>query len=147
MNKKQIIADMNDAMKKGDKAKLSTVRLLLSEIKNAEIKKGAELTDDEITTVIGREAKKRREAIPLYRQGGREELAAKEELELAVLLGYLPAQLTETELNDLVDEAVRDCGATSMKEMGKVMAMLAPKIKGRADGAVVGNLVKARLAG
>lgn len=145
MGKDKIIGDMKAAMKSGDKLRLSTVRMLLSEVKYAEIKKGEPLSEEELEAVVGRELKKRREAIPLYREGGREALAEQEEAEAAVLLEYLPPQLTEPELTALIDGAVEATGAASLAEMGKVMAILAPKIKGRADGAAVSQAVKARL--
>jgi uncharacterized protein len=147
LSKTQINADMKTALKAGDKLRLSTIRLLLSAIKNTEIALGRELTEAELTDIVVKEVKKRRESISLYLEGGRPELARKEEEEAAMLQEYLPAQLGEDDLERLIDEAVEAAGAEGVKDMGKVMAQLTPKTKGRADGAVVSRLVRAKLGG
>ena len=143
--KERLAADMKEAMKSKDKLKLSTIRLIRSEIKNAEIEKGELLTEDEVTGVLARELKKRRESIVLYDEGGRPELAEKEGEEATVLEEYLPEQLSSKEIEELVDEAIAATGAESVKEMGKVMGALMPKLRGRADGTVVSNIVKEKL--
>lgn len=145
LSKARVVADMKAAMKSKDKLRLATIRMLLSEFKYAEIRKGSELTEAELTDAITKEIKKRQDAVPLYRQGGRDELADKEELEQAILQAYLPAQLSESELDALVEEAVAEVGAGSLQELGKVMSVLMPRTKGRADGAVVSQKVKSRL--
>jgi uncharacterized protein YqeY len=145
VTKEQLTADMKTAMKAKDQLRLSTIRLVRSAVKNAEIDKGGSLSEEELIGVIAREAKKRREAIALYEQGGRSELAEKESRELDVLQEYLPEQLSEAEIGRLVDEAIADTGAAGPREMGKVMAALMPKVKGKADGALVSAIVKDKL--
>lgn len=138
--KSQLSEDMKAAMRAGEKIRLSTIRLLNAEIKNAEIDKGEELSDDEVIGLVQRQIKRRREASEQYRKGGREELALKEEAEAAILEEYLPAQLSDDELSAIIREAVSQMGATSKKEMGKVMGVVMPKVKGRADGTRVSRL-------
>ncbi len=145
--KERIMADMKEAMKAKDTVRLSTLRLLLSEIKNKEIDKRGELTDDEILAVIQKAVKQRRESIQQYKDGGREDLAEKEQKELEVLEAYLPQPLSEEELISLIDEVIKEVGATSMRDMGKVMREIMPKVRGRADGKLVNELVKKRLSG
>ncbi len=145
--KERIMADMKEAMKAKDTVRLSTLRLLLSEIKNKEIDKRGELTDDEILAVIQKAVKQRRESIQQYKDGGREDLAEKEQKELEVLEAYLPQPLSEEELMSLIDEVIKEVGATSMRDMGKVMREIMPKVRGRADGKLVNELVKKRLSG
>lgn len=146
MTKDDIISEMKTAMKSGDKVRLSTIRLLLSEVKYTEISKGDNLSDDEITGVIARELKKRREAIPQYIQGKRPDLAEKEETEARILQEFLPAQLAEAEVSRLVDQAVAETGAQTAKDIGKVMAAVMPRVKGRADGALVSRLAREKLS-
>lgn len=137
---------MYEAMKarKGDEA--AALRLLLAELKSAEIAARKELTPEQVTEVVQREAKKRREAEAAYRDAGRADRADKEAFELRVISRYLPVQLDQAELERLVDEAITATGATSARELGKVMGALMPKIKGRADGNAVRQLVQARLS-
>lgn len=139
--------DMKNALKAGEKTKLSTVRMLISEVKYGEIRKGEPLTSGELVEVVSREIKKRREAIPLFRQGDRLDLVEKEENELAILEAYLPEQLSAGELEELVDAAVGESDAESIKDIGKVMAILMPKVKGKADGSLVSKLVRDKLEG
>ncbi len=113
---------------------------------NVEKARGRPLSDDEWLDVLGREVKNRRESIDAFRKGGREDLAGKEEAEIAILATYLPEQLTEAEIAALVDEAVEATGATSPRDMGKVMGWLSPKTKGRADGRVLSQAVTQVLA-
>lgn len=141
--------DLKDAMRAKDEQRLSIVRMLKSAIQYYEIQKGGAgytATDDDIIDVIGKEIKKRRESIALYEKGGRPELAEKEQKELNVLQTYLPEQLSEDAVKALVDEAISQTGATEMKDMGKVMGMLAPKIKGKADSSLVSSLVREKLS-
>ncbi len=144
--KDELASDMKSAMRSGDKLRLSTIRLLLSEFKNAEIAKGVELSDEEAVEIVQRQIKKRREAISQYRKGGREDLAEKEEAEADILERYLPEQLTDEEIISAIEEAISQTGAASKKEMGKVMGAVMSKIKGRADGARVSRLVSQLLA-
>jgi uncharacterized protein YqeY len=124
----------------GQRIKLSTIRLLLSEIKNAEILKKGALSDDEVVDVIQRQVKRRKEAIEQYRKGGREDLAEKEEKEATILSSYLPEQLSDEEIIDLIKEAIKETGATSVKDTGRVMGTLMPKVRGKADGKRVNRL-------
>jgi len=140
--------DLKQAQLAKDETKVSTLRLLLSEIKNAEIAKGLSaerLSDEEIATIVGREAKKRREAAEGFRKGDREESAQKEESELKVLESYLPAQLSNEELTNIVESSITETGAKSITDMGRVMGVVMGKVKGQADGGIVSQLVKEKL--
>ncbi len=145
--KEKIMADMKEAMKAKDAAKVSTLRLLLSEIKNREIDKRGELTDDEVIAVIQKAVKQRKESIEQYEKAGRSELVEKEKKELEILEAYLPQPLTEEELDALIDETIKEVGATSIKDMGKVMKAIMPKVRGRADGKLVNQKVREKLGG
>lgn len=137
--------EMQDAMKAGDKVRLATLKLLISSIKNAEVAKRGELGDDERLDVVAREYKKRQEAAQEYRKAGREDRASTEESEAEILKEWMPEQLSEEEVERLIDEAVTETGAASPAEMGKVMGVLMPKLKGRADGKMVSDLVRKKL--
>jgi uncharacterized protein YqeY len=145
--KEQLAEDLKSSLKAGDKLKLSVIRMLISDIKNAEIKKIKALTDDELVEVIQHSVKQRRESIEQFKQGNRQDLVDKEEAELKILQGYLPQQFTEQEVRTLVDEAVKQTSAATPRDMGKVMAALMPKVKGRADNRMVSQLVKDKLSG
>lgn len=145
--KTSIQEDTKTALKAGDKVRVGTLRLLSASIKNREIELRRELTDEEVREAAVKEAKRRRESIEAFRSAGREELAAAEEAELEILEPFLPEQLSEAELDALIDEAIAATGATSLKEMGKVMGAVMAKAKGKADGTVVQERVKAKLAG
>jgi uncharacterized protein len=138
---------MRAAMKARDSARVSALRMLMSAVKNTEVERGHELTDEEVIEVAAREARRRRESIEAFRSGGRDDLVQKESAELSILESYLPAQLSAEELERIVDEAIAETGAASPKEMGAVMKVVMPKIKGRADGSVVSAAVKSRLGG
>ncbi len=139
-------ADITAAMRSGDALRRDTLRMAESAIYNAEKRDRRELSEDEVAAVIAREVKTRRESVEAFRKGGREDLAAKEESEIAILASYLPEQLSETEIAALVAEAVAATSATSPRDMGKVMGWLSPKTKGRADGRAVSQLVNQALA-
>lgn len=141
----QIQEDLKEAQLARDEVKVSTLRLLLSEIKNAEIAKGGSLSDEDVVSVIQKEVKKRKEAAEGFRSGGREEQAQKEETEMAVLQGYLPAQLSSEELTKLVEDTINELGAKTITDMGKVMGVVMGKVKGQADGGQVSALVKEKL--
>jgi hypothetical protein len=141
----RIQADQRSALKAGEKERLSTLRLLSSELGNRRIELGRDLTDEDAIEVLMKALKQRRESEEQYAQGGRPELAAREAAEAEVIRGYLPAQLSAEELDAMVDAAIAEAGATSMKEMGAVMGRLMPKLKGRAEGAAVSARVKERL--
>ena len=134
-----------EAFKGKDAVKLGALKMLRAEIHNAEITKRKELDDEEIIDVVLREIKKRKDAIGLYEKGGRPELAEKEKREIKILSVYLPEQMTEEEVRKLVKIAVEQTGATSAKEMGKVLAVLMPQIKGRVDNSLVSSIVKEML--
>ncbi|MBI4137490.1 GatB/YqeY domain-containing protein [Candidatus Roizmanbacteria bacterium] len=149
MLKQQLQSDLNAAMKEKNLTKVGTLRLLLSAIQYFEIQKERDYqaTDEEITNLIQKEVKKRNEAIELYKKGNRPELAEQEEKELTVLKTYLPEQMGEEEIRKLVKEAITQSSATSPQEMGKVMGILMPKVKGKADGNVVNRIVMESLRG
>ncbi|MEK7595783.1 MAG: GatB/YqeY domain-containing protein [Patescibacteria group bacterium] len=140
--------DLLEAQKKRDGLLVSTLRYLLSFVKNREIELrplNKELTDDEVVSVIAKQIKQRRESIEEFQKGGRQNLVDKEKSELAILETYLPKQLSDEEIVLVVDEAVSQSGAKSVSDMGKVMGLITPKLKGRADMAKVSNLVKSKL--
>jgi uncharacterized protein YqeY len=141
----QMKADMKAAMKAREKVKLQTIRTLLSSLKNASIDKKGDLDEDDIISVLSTEAKKRREAMDAYSEGGREELAEQEETELRVIEEYLPPQMSDEEAEALVDEAIEKTGASSKADMGKVMGVVMPKVKGVYDGSKVKDIVLGKL--
>ncbi|NLN07053.1 MAG: GatB/YqeY domain-containing protein [Firmicutes bacterium] len=143
---KKIQDDMKQAMKAGDKKRLSTIRMLLAAIKNESIEKRKELSSEDISAVIQREIKQRRTAIAEFRAGGREDLVQENEAEIAVLESYLPPQLSDAELEALVRQVVAETGASSLREMGKVMGKIMPQVKGKADGGRVQAIVRKVLA-
>lgn len=142
----RLTAEMKEAMKSRDALRLSTIRMLLSLVKNRAIELKRELSDPEITEAIVTLCKQRRESIRLFKEAGRQELVDKEEAELALLLAFLPQQLTREELESLVDKVIAETSATSGKDMGKVMKALQPLVSGRADGKLVSEVVKEKLA-
>lgn len=143
--KATLTAAMKDAMKAKDTVRLSTVRMTIAAIKNKEIAAGGELDDAAVTAIMSTMVKQRREAAEAFRGGDRLELAEKEEAELVILQSFLPEQLSEDEVSELVDTVVAELGAASMKDMGGVMKVLTEKTRGRADGKLVSELVKTRL--
>jgi uncharacterized protein YqeY len=135
------------AMRSGDALRRDTLRMVQNAVYNTEKAKKITLTDDDILAVITRETKTRRESIEAFRKGGREDLAAKEEAEIAILAEYLPEPLADDELRALVAQGIAETGATSARDLGRVMGWLSPRIRGRADGKVVSGLVAQALAG
>lgn len=154
MLKQQIQNSTNEALKAGDAFLVGTLRMVLAAILTKEkdkkykekLENDAQLSDEEVIDVISSEIKKRKDAIVLYEQGNRPELAEREKNEIDVLIKYLPEQLSEEELKKLVAESVASTGAKEMRDMGKVMADLNPKIKGKADGGTVSKIVKELLS-
>lgn len=140
--KTRLQQDMKEALKNHDKIRLQTIRMVLAAIKNAEIEKMHPLSDEEVAAVIQREIKMRREALEQFNRGGREDLVRQTEEEIRILEDYLPKQLDDEELKQIIRETIAEVGAQSAKEMGKVMAALMPKIRGRADGKKANSLVK-----
>jgi uncharacterized protein YqeY len=139
-------ADVKTAMREGDAFRRDTLRMALAAAQNAEKDKRAPLTDDEGVAVMSREVKRRRESIDAYMSAGRTDLADVERAEVDILSAYLPQQLTEAELEPLVRAAVAESGATSARDMGRVMSVLMPRVKGRADGKALSALVARELA-
>ncbi|WP_313990424.1 GatB/YqeY domain-containing protein [uncultured Selenomonas sp.] len=141
----QLTADMKVAMKQGEKERLSVIRLVRGAVRQAEIDGKKTLTDDEIIDVITKEVKMRRDSIEEFERGGRTDLVEKTQAEIAILMPYLPAQLSEDEIRALVEAAVAEAGAVTAKDMGKVMGALMPRVKGRADGKIVNEIVRSLL--
>lgn len=139
--KDKIKGDLITAMKSKDKLKVDTLRLLNSSIKNMEINNRKELNDEEVQQIVGKEIKKRKEAIVEYEKGNRLDLAEKEKKEAEMLLVYLPEQMSEEEIRNIVQKSIEEVGASSKKDMGKVMGKVMPQFKGRADGTVVNKIV------
>lgn len=137
---------MRAAMKAGDAVRVSTLRLAMAAAHNRQIELGHELTDAEVIEVLDRQVKQRRESIELYRHGGRPELADAEEAELAILREFLPEPLTDAELERLARDAVAATRASGPGDMGRVMGVLVPQTKGRADGKAVSDLVRRLLS-
>jgi uncharacterized protein len=145
--KEKLFADYKKAMKEGDKLKVSTIRLILSEVKNAEIAKREELDEEEMLSVVSREARKRKESIEEFDKGGRQDLVEKEEHELEIIESYMPEQLSEGEVLRIIEETIADVGASSASDLGKVMGRLMPRLKGKADGKKVNQIVREMLQG
>jgi hypothetical protein len=142
----RIQTDVTAAMRGGDVLRRDVLRMVQNAAYNLEKRDGKSLSDDEYAAVIAREVKTRRESVEAFRGGGREDLAAKEEAEIAILSEYLPEQLSDDEIRSLVDEAIGATGASSARDMGRVMGWLSPRTRGRADGKRVSALVAASLA-
>jgi len=142
----QLQADMKTAMRDGDAHRRDTLRMVIAAAQNAAKEKREPLSDEEAMAVITKQVKTRRESIKAFRDAGRDDLADKEQSEIDVLEPYLPEQMGEDEVRALVVEAVAATGATSPRDMGKVMGALMPKVKGRADGKLVSSLVNEELA-
>ena len=141
-----IEGELREAMKARDADRRDALRLILNALKNSEKELQRPLSEDEELQVLQRERKRRIEAAEAFRAGGREEQAASEEGELAVLEEFMPAPLSEDEIEDIVDDAIAEVGATSMADLGRVMADVMPQIAGRADGSVVSQIVREKLA-
>ncbi|MBM3205537.1 GatB/YqeY domain-containing protein [Candidatus Shapirobacteria bacterium] len=138
----QIQSDLSSALKDKDEIRVSTLRLLLSEIHNRQIEKQADLTDEDIVAVIRHGVKQRQEAMEAYQKGGRDDLVQKEKQEAEILSKYLPQEMTTKELEKLVKEAIDESQATGPADFGKVMGLVMNKVKGRIDGAKVAAVVK-----
>jgi uncharacterized protein YqeY len=149
--KQKIEDDLKTALKAGDKLRLSCLRMVKSKLQEKQValrgEEGleAKLSEDDVTNVVSAYAKQRRDSIESYEQGGREDLAANERAELEILTDYLPQQMGEDDVAVIVDEAVRESGASEPKDMGAVMKLVMPKVKGRADGKLVNRIVQSRL--
>ncbi len=143
--KARITEDMKAAMRSGDRERLKTIRLMLAAVKQAEIDKRTELDEEAVLAVLGKMVKQRRDSVEQFEKGGREDLAAIERAEIDVLESYLPEQLPPGELAAMIDEVIRDTGATGMRDMGKVMGQIKARAAGRADMGAVSAAVKERL--
>jgi len=147
--KEKLKSDLTESMRNRDEIRSSTLRMILTAIKNEEVsgKEARDLSDAELITVLSRESKKRREAAEAFDQAGAKDRADTERAEGLIIAEYLPKQLSEAEVKDLIASAIKETGANSPAQMGLVMKSLQPKIAGKADGALVSSLVKAALAG
>jgi hypothetical protein len=145
--KERITEDMKAAMRASDKERLSTIRMAQAAIKQREVDERIVLDDAQVISVLEKMVKQRRESVAQFEQGGRKDLADKEKAEIALLQSYLPAQLSEAEIDALIREAIAVTGAASVKDMGKVMGVVKAKAAGRADMGAVGARIKAALAG
>ena len=144
--KARLQEDMKAALRAGAKDRLGTIRMIMAGVKQREVDERIELDDPQVLAVIDKLVKQRRESITQFQAGGRADLVAKETGELEVLQAYLPAQLTDAELDALIGEAITQSGAASIKDMGKVMGLIKAKAQGRADMGAVGARIKARLS-
>jgi uncharacterized protein YqeY len=144
--KTQLQTDMKSSMKSGDKSRLGVIRLMLAAIKQIEVDDRIELDDARISAVLDKMTKQRRESIAQFDKAGRDDLTAIEQAELEIIQQYLPEALSESEINELVEQTIAATGAASIKDMGKVMGMLKPQLQGRADMGKVSLTIKARLS-
>ncbi|MFP6806921.1 MAG: GatB/YqeY domain-containing protein [Pseudomonadales bacterium] len=144
--KLQIEAEVKDAMRARAKQRLGVLRLTMAELKRVEIDERIELDDDRVLVILDKMSKQRRDSLTQYEAAGRDDLAAQESFELTLLKEFMPEQLSSDELKSLVDDAMKEVGASTIRDMGKVMGILKPKVQGRADMGEVGGLVKAALA-
>jgi uncharacterized protein len=145
--KERITDDMKTAMRAGEKDRLATIRLVLAAVKQIEVDERITLDEPRMLTVLEKMVKQRKESIAQFEAGGRADLVAKEAAELAVIQAYLPAQLSDAELDALIAEAIASTGATTIKDMGKVMGVVKSKAAGRADMGAVGARIKQKLGG
>lgn len=141
----RLAGDLRKAMRARDALRVSTIRLARAAMQNAAIERGRDLTDEEVIEVLHREIRRRREAIEAYGKGGRDDLVRKETLELAILTEYVPAPLSPDELRAIVMDAIAQAKANDARDLGRVMALVMPKVKGRADGSAVNQMVRALL--
>jgi uncharacterized protein YqeY len=146
MIKGQIQEDMKTAMRNQDKERLATIRLILAALKQREVDERITLSDEHVIAILDKMLKQRRESIKEFEAANRKDLVDKEAQEITVIQQYLPAQLSTTEVAALIDAAIKEAGATSAKDMGKVMGILKPKVQGRADVAAISNQVKEKLS-
>lgn len=144
--KQRIDQDTKEALKNRDSLRLNVLRMLKSEIKYKEIELGSELSDDEVISVLSSSVKKRKDSIQQFEKGGRDDLASKEKAELELVLKYLPEQLTEEELSQIINQAIKETNAIGSSDLGKVMKQVMPKVRGRAVGKKVNQMVSSQLS-
>ncbi|NQT24782.1 GatB/YqeY domain-containing protein [candidate division KSB1 bacterium] len=142
----KLSTDLKAAMKSSNKAVVDTLRIIRAAIQNVRLDKKEDLSEEEVLSVISKEAKKRKESIELYEKGGRTDLVEQESKELEIISAYLPEAMSDEILIPIIDEALQESGVESINEMGKVMALIMPKVKGKADGKHVQDLVKEKLS-
>ncbi len=145
--REKITDDMKDALRAGDKPRLSVIRLMMAAIKQREVDERITLDDSQVLVVLDKMLKQRRDSVTQFEKGNRQDLADQERTEITLIQSYLPAQLSETELDQLVAEAIRGSSATSLKDMGKVMGLVKSQVQGRADMGAVSARIKAKLGG
>jgi len=138
--------DLKEAMKSGEKVRVDAIRMLITRLRNERIAKGEDLPEGEELSALSKEAKKRKESIEIYKKGSRFELAEKEAKELEIISSYLPEEFSDEELIRIIDRAVDESGADSLKDMGKVMGIVMPQVKDRADGKRIQELVRQKLS-
>ncbi|USA42833.1 GatB/YqeY domain-containing protein [Spongiibacter taiwanensis] len=143
--KQQLTAEMKSAMRAKEKERLAAIRLILSEVKRIEVDERIDVDDERMLVVLDKMCKQRRDSISQYEQAGRDDLASQERFEMEVIQTFMPTPLTDAELDTLIADAISQTGATSMKDMGQVMAILKPQLQGRADMAAVSKKIKAGL--
>jgi len=143
--KETLQADLKEAMRQNDTVRKTALRLVLAAVTNAEIERGP-LSDADIQAIIAKQVKQRRESLAAFQKGGREDLMAQEEAELKVLSAYLPQQMSRAEIEELAAQVIAQVGATSPRDLGKVMRELMPRVKGRADGRLVNEVVRELLS-
>jgi len=143
--KQRIDRDTREALKKKDSLRLSVLRMLKSEIKYKEIEKGSELSDDEVISVLSSSVKRRKDSIQQFEKGERDDLVSREKAELELVLKYLPEQLTEEELSQIINQAIKELNASGPSDLGKVMRQIMPEVRGRADGKRVNQMVSSQL--
>jgi len=144
--KDKLTEDLKQALREGDERRKSAIRLAMAAIRNAEIEKRRELDDGELLQIIAKEVKQRRDSIAEFTKAGRQDLIDQEKAELEVLLAYLPRQMTREEIEEAARRVIQEVGATGLSQMGKVMGRLMPQVKGRADGRLVSEVVRALLS-
>jgi uncharacterized protein YqeY len=142
----QLMADLKTALREHDEARKSAIRMAIAALKNARVAKNADLTEDEMVAALAQEVKQRRNAMAEFAKAGRDDLVTSESAELAVLEAYLPEALTEQEITELARQIIAETGASSPRQMGQVMSVLMPRVRGRADGRQVSQIVRELLA-
>lgn len=140
--KQRLTDELKDAMKNKDQLRKNVITMIRADIKQIEVDKRVDLTDEDIIEIISKQAKQRRDSIEEFEKGGRQDLVEQAKQEVDVLMDYLPEQLSEEEIETILKEVIAETGANSMKDMGKIMAAAMPKLKGRADGKIVNQIVR-----
>ncbi|SET41503.1 hypothetical protein SAMN05660297_02333 [Natronincola peptidivorans] len=143
--KERLTNDLKEAMKNKQQLRKNVITLIRSDIKQTEVDKRVELQDQDIIEIVSRQLKQRKDAVDEFQKGGRDDLVQETQEEISILLEYLPEQMSEEEVANVVKETISEIGANSMKDMGKVMAAVIPKVKGKADGKIVNQIVKQQL--